>query len=123
MRRPSRLAIFQLLDDIESKSKELALASFAFGCVNVPIHLVRNTSNIRLDAFTRLSSLPDDSLLQLLLFGTLCRTPCLMLPWLAVTLLEHIIIGVPVIVFVGIIALYLCCQLQVNIEKVASAIP
>ncbi len=35
-----RLAIFQLLDDIQSKSKELALASFSFGCVNVPIHLV-----------------------------------------------------------------------------------
>ncbi len=36
-----RLAIFQLLDDIQSKSRELALASFTFGCINVPIHFVR----------------------------------------------------------------------------------
>ena len=51
---------------------------------------------------------------QLLLIGTLSRTPCLMLPWLAVTLLEHIIIGVPVIVFMGIVALYLSAQLHVS---------
>ena len=35
-----------------------------------------------------------------------------MLPWLAVTLLEHLIVGVPLIVFIGIIALYLAAQVN-----------
>ncbi len=38
-----------------------------------------------------------------------------MLPWLAVTLLEHILLGIPAIVFSGIVSLYLCCQLQLHL--------
>ena len=37
-----------------------------------------------------------------------------MLPWLAVTLLEHLIVGVPLIVFIGIIALYLAAQVNLS---------
>ena len=44
--------------------------------------------------------------------GATFRFPCLMLPWLVVTLLEHLVVGVPLIVFFGIISLYLAAQLQ-----------
>ena len=65
----------------------MAFVSFCLGCLNIPIHLM-------------------------LLVGGLFRLPCLMLPWLAVTLLEHLVLGVPFIVFFGIISLYLAAQLE-----------
>ena len=40
-----------------------------------------------------------------------------MLPWLAVTLLEHLIVGVPLIVFIGIIALYLAAQVNLVADE------
>lgn len=43
-----------------------------------------------------------------------------MLPWLAVMLLEHLVLGVPMIVFFGIISLYMAAQLKLYI--VAGAI-
>ena len=45
------------------------------------------------------------------------QSPCLMLPWLAVTLLEHLIVGVPLIVFIGIIALYLAAQVNLVADE------
>ncbi len=90
----SRLAIFQLLDDIEANCAYLAFTSFCIGCVNVPIHL-------------------------LLLSGAICQTPCLMLPWLAVTLLEHLVVGLPLIVFFGIVSLYLAAQLHLYLVAAA----
>ena len=87
IRHHSRLAIFQLIDDIRANAQYMSLVSFSIGCINLPIHL-------------------------LLLGGAVFRFPCLMLPWLAVTLLEHLVVGVPLIVFFGIISLYLAAQLE-----------
>jgi hypothetical protein len=46
----------------------------------------------------------------LLLFGAGFRYPCALIPWLAVVMLEHIVIGIPVIVFLGLLSLYLAAQ-------------
>lgn len=64
--------------------------SFCMGCFNVPLHL-------------------------LLLIGAIFRKSCPLMPWLVFALLEHLIIGIPLIVFVGLISLYLACQLQLYI--------
>ena len=86
----SRLAIFQLLDDIEDKSRELAFFSFCMGCLNVPLHLM-------------------------LLIGATFKKSYFLLPWLVIALVEHLVIGVPLIVFFGLISLYLASQLQLCI--------
>ena len=72
-----RLAIFQLLDDIEAKAPQLAFFSFCMGCLNIPLHLM-------------------------LLTGAIFKKSYFLLPWLVVALLEHLIIGVPLIVFFGL---------------------
>lgn len=85
-----RLAIFQLLDDIEAKATQLALFSFCLGCLNIPLHLM-------------------------LLTGAIFKKSYLLLPWLVVALVEHLAVGVPMIVFFGIISLYLASQLKLVI--------
>lgn len=81
-----KLAIFQLLDDLERVTPCLAFISFCMGCINVP--------------------------LDLLLIGGACfRKAWPLTPWLVITLIEHIIVGVPMIVFTGLISLYLAAQL------------
>ena len=85
-----RLAIFQLLNDIESKADYLAFTSFCLGCVNVPLYLF-------------------------LLIGTIFRKSCPILFWLIFALLELLLIGVPMIIFIGIISLYLACQLHLYV--------
>lgn len=89
-----KLAIFQLLDDTERLSPYLAFISFCTGCLNVPLDL-------------------------LLLGGALFRQSCGLLPWIIVTLLEHIVVGVPLIVFFGLISLYLVAQLQLYVVGIA----
>ena len=86
----SRLAIFQLLNDIEAKAPLLAFVSFCLGCINVPLYLF-------------------------LLIGAIFRRPCPLLFWLIFALLELLLIGIPMIIFIGIICLYLACQLQMYI--------
>jgi hypothetical protein len=68
----------------------LAFISFCLGCLNVPLHL-------------------------LLLGGAIFRQPCGLLPWLVFTFVEHVVIGVPLIVFFGLISLYLAAQLELYI--------
>ena len=85
-----RLAIFQLLDDIEAKAPQLAFFSFCMGCTNVPLHLM-------------------------LLIGATFKKSYFLVPWLVLALLEHLVIGVPLIVFFGLISLYLASQLQLYI--------
>lgn len=85
-----KLAIFQLLNDIEAKAPLLAFVSFCLGCVNVPLYLF-------------------------LLIGAIFRRPCPLLFWLIFALLELLLIGIPMIIFIGIICLYLACQLQMYI--------
>lgn len=85
-----RVALFQLLDDTEMAAPCLALFSFAMGCLNVPLNV-------------------------LLIAGTIFRSPGAMLPWLVLTLTEHIIVGIPLIVFFGLISLYMTFQLQLYI--------
>ena len=85
-----RLAIFQFLDDTERMTPILAFISFCLGCLNVPLHL-------------------------LLLGGAIFRQPCGLLPWLVFTFVEHVVIGVPLIVFFGLISLYLAAQLELYI--------
>merc|ERR1719464_1021728 len=85
-----KLAIFQLLDDIEDKSRELAFFSFCMGCLNVPLHLM-------------------------LLIGATFKKSYFLLPWLVIALVEHLVIGVPLIVFFGLISLFLASQLQLCI--------
>lgn len=58
-----KLAIFQLLNDIESKTDCLAFTSFCLGCINVPLYLF-------------------------LLIGTIFRKSCPILFWLIFALLE-----------------------------------
>lgn len=89
--RTYKLAIFQLLDDIEGKAPQLAFFSFCMGCVNVPLHLM-------------------------LLTGAIFKKSYFLLPWLVVALLEHLVIGVPLIVFFGLISLYLASQLTLFIQ-------
>ena len=86
----SRLAIFQFLDDTQRITPILAFISFCLGCLNVPLHL-------------------------LLLGGAIFRQPCGLLPWLVFTFVEHVVIGVPLIVFFGLISLYLAAQLELYI--------
>jgi hypothetical protein len=89
-----KLAIFQLLDDTERVTPYLAFISFVTGCLNVPLDL-------------------------LLLGGALFRQSCGLMPWIVVTLLEHIIVGVPLIIFFGLISLYLAAQLQLYVVGAA----
>merc|ERR1719266_2424731 len=84
------LAIFQLLDDIEAKAPQLALFSFCMGCINIPLYLM-------------------------LLTGATFKKSFFLLPWLVMALVEHLVIGVPLIVFFGLISLYLASQLQLYI--------
>jgi len=85
-----KLAIFQLLDDIEEKTDILAFTSFCLGCINVPLYLF-------------------------LLIGSMFRKSCPLLFWLIFALLELLFIGIPMIIFIGIICLYLACQLQLYV--------
>merc|ERR1719266_1302288 len=84
------LAIFQLLDDIEDKAPCLAMFSFCMGCINVPLYLM-------------------------LLTGATFKKSFFFIPWLVLALLEHLVIGVPLIVFFGLISLYLASQLQLYV--------
>ena len=84
------MAIFQLIDDTEAASEAMAFSWFCMGCLNVPLDL-------------------------LLLVGACLRQPCGLLPWLVVTLLEHIALGVPFIVFFGLVSLYLAAQLHLYV--------
>lgn len=89
-----RLAIFQLMEDAEEAAPTMALVSFLIGCLNVPLIL-------------------------LLLLGAATRRGCLMVPWLTVTLAEHLVLGLPLVVFVGLIALYLAAQLRLHLVALA----
>ena len=60
------------------------------GCLNVPLHLM-------------------------LLIGAIFKKSYFLLPWLVIALLEHLVIGVPLIVFFGLISLYLASQLELCI--------
>ena len=51
----------------------------------------------------------------LLIFGACFRKAWPLGPWLVITLVEHLVVGVPLIVFTGIISLYLASQLQLVI--------
>ena len=86
-----RLAIFQLLDDTENMAPCMAFFSFVMGCANVPLNIF-------------------------LIAGACWRKSCLIMPWLVITLLEHLIAGVPLIVFMGLISLYLAAQLHLYIQ-------
>eukprot|EP00096_Caligus_rogercresseyi_P000936 TRINITY_DN1149_c0_g3_i3.p1 TRINITY_DN1149_c0_g3~~TRINITY_DN1149_c0_g3_i3.p1 ORF type:complete len:311 (-),score=57.21 TRINITY_DN1149_c0_g3_i3:1192-2124(-) len=86
-----RLAIFQLLDDTEEQIPLLAFFSFCVGCLNVP-----------LDIF--------------LFFGAVFRSPCALIPWIFFTIIEIILIGIPFIIFSGLISLYLAAQFHLYIE-------
>jgi len=82
------------MDDIESNAEYMAYFSFGLGCLNVPIH-------------------------GMLFLGAVLKLPCLMLPWLAVTLLEHLVVGVPLVVFFGVVSLYLAAQLHLQLAGAA----
>jgi len=90
-RQAYRLAIFQLLDDTEDMAPCMAFFSFVMGCANVPLNIF-------------------------LISGALCRKSCLIMPWLVITLTEHLLCGVPLIVFMGLISLYLAAQLHLYIQ-------
>lgn len=81
------MAIFQFLEDTERASPFLAFGAFCIGCVNVPLDL-------------------------LLLGGACFRQPCGLLPWLIVTFVELLVLGVPLIVFSGLLSLYLAAQME-----------
>ena len=69
----------------------MAFFSFLMGCANVPLNIF-------------------------LIAGACCRKSCLIMPWIVITLLEHLIVGVPLIIFMGLISLYLAAQLHLYIQ-------
>jgi hypothetical protein len=69
----------------------MAFFSFVMGCANVPLNIF-------------------------LIAGACWRKSCLIMPWLVITLLEHLVVGVPLIVFMGLISLYLAAQLHLYIQ-------
>ena len=51
----------------------------------------------------------------MLLTGAIFKKSYFLVPWLVIALVEHLVIGVPLIVFFGLISLYLASQLQLYI--------
>ena len=92
----SRLAIFQLLEDTEHHLPELGLVAFGLGCANAPLAL-------------------------LLICSALFRLPCGIGLWLTSSILQMVVIGMPVFVYSFIIILYVALQMKMLVEAACAA--
>jgi len=91
-----KLAIFQLLEDTEHHLPELGLVAFGLGCANAPLAL-------------------------LLICSALFRLPCGIGLWLTSSILQMVVIGMPVFVYSFIIILYVALQMKMLVEAACAA--
>jgi len=91
-----KLAIFQLLQDTEHHLPELGLVAFGLGCANAPLAL-------------------------LLICSALFRLPCGIGLWLTASILQMVVIGMPVFVYSFIVILYVALQMKMLVEAACAA--
>jgi len=70
-----KLAIFQLIQDTETHMPQLGLVAFGLGCANAPLNL-------------------------LLICSALFRLPCGLGLWLTASILQMVVIGMPIFVYI-----------------------
>ena len=92
----SRLAIFQLIQDTENHLPQLGLVAFGLGCANAPLAL-------------------------LLICSALFRLPCGLGLWLTASILQLVVIGMPIFVYTFIIILYVAVQMKLYVEAACAA--
>lgn len=92
----SRLAIFQLLTDTEAQMPHLGLVAFGLGCANAPLAL-------------------------LLICSALFRLPCGIGLWLTASILQMVVIGMPIFVYTFILILYVAVQMKLYVEAACAA--
>merc|ERR1712223_1935719 len=93
---PYKLAIFQLLDDTEDVLPQLGLVAFGLGCANAPLAL-------------------------LLICSALFRLPCGLGLWLTASILQMVLVGMPIFVYTFIIVLYVAVQMKLYVEAACAA--
>lgn len=93
---PFRLAIFQLLQDTEDHMAQLGLVAFGLGCANAPLAL-------------------------LLICSALFRLPCGIGLWLTASILQMVLIGMPIFVYTFILILYVAVQMKLFVEAACAA--
>jgi len=91
-----KLAIFQLIQDTESHMPQLGLVAFGLGCANAPLNL-------------------------LLICSALFRLPCGLGLWLTASILQMVVIGMPIFVYTFIIILYVAVQMKLYVEAACAA--
>lgn len=91
-----RLAIFQLLEDTEAHLPQLGLVAFGLGCANAPLAL-------------------------LLICSALFRLPCGLGIWLTGSIIQMVVIGLPVFVYSFILVLYVALQMKLYVEAACAA--
>jgi len=91
-----KLAIFQLLQDTEDHLPQLGLVAFGLGCANAPLAL-------------------------LLICSALFRLPCGLGLWLTASILQMVIIGMPIFVYSFILVLYVASQMRLYVEAACAA--
>ena len=91
-----RLAIFQLLQDTEDHLPQLGLVAFGLGCANAPLAL-------------------------LLICSALFRLPCGLGLWLTFSIMQMVIIGMPIFVYSFILVLYIAAQMKLFVEAACMA--
>lgn len=91
-----KLAIFQLLQDTEDHLPQLGLVAFGMGCANAPLAL-------------------------LLICAALFRLPCGLGLWLTASILQMVVIGMPIFVYSFIIILYVAVQMKLYVEAACAA--
>jgi hypothetical protein len=93
---PYKLAIFQLLDDTENVLPQLGLVAFGLGCANAPLAL-------------------------LLICSALFRLPCGLGLWLTGSIIQMVVIGLPVFVYCFILIIYVALQMKMYVEASCAA--
>lgn len=95
-REKYKLAIFQLLQDTEDHLPQLGLVAFGLGCANAPLAL-------------------------LLICSALFRLPCGLGLWLTFSIMQMVIIGMPIFVYSFILVLYIAAQMKLFVEAACMA--
>lgn len=91
-----RLAIFQLLTDTEDHLPQLGLVAFGLGCANAPLSL-------------------------LLVCAALFRLPCGLGIWLTGSIIQLVVIGLPLFVYSFLLILYVAVQMNLYVEAACAA--
>jgi hypothetical protein len=91
-----KLAIFQLLTDTEDHLPQLGLVAFGLGCANAPLSL-------------------------LLVCAALFRLPCGLGIWLTGSIIQLVVIGLPLFVYSFLLILYVAVQMNLYVEAACAA--